>query len=53
MYYSMFWLRGFAVHGYASVPSYPASHGCARIPIWTAYWLYKQFSIGDRVYVYL
>jgi lipoprotein-anchoring transpeptidase ErfK/SrfK len=53
MYYSMFWLRGFAVHGYASVPPYPASHGCARIPIWTAYWLYKQFSIGDRVYVYL
>jgi N-acetylmuramoyl-L-alanine amidase len=53
MYYSMFWLRGFAVHGYHSVPPWPASHGCARIPIWAAYWLYRQFSVGDRVYVYL
>jgi PKD repeat protein len=53
MYYSMFWLRGFAVHGYHSVPPWPASHGCARIPIWSAYWLYRQFSVGDRVYVYL
>jgi PKD repeat protein len=53
MYYSMFWLRGFAVHGYHSVPPWPASHGCARIPIWSAYWLYRQFAVGDRVYVYL
>lgn len=53
MYYSMYWLRGFAVHGYASVPPYPASHGCVRIPIWSARWLYDQFAVGDRVYVYL
>jgi PKD repeat protein len=53
MYYSLFWLRGFAVHGYHSVPPWPASHGCARIPIWSAYWVYRQFSVGDRVYVYL
>ena len=29
--------RGFAIHGYASVPAYQASHGCVRTPIWYAY----------------
>jgi PKD domain/Putative peptidoglycan binding domain/L,D-transpeptidase catalytic domain len=53
MYYSLFFLRGFAVHGYHSVPPWPASHGCARIPIWSAYWLYRRSSVGERVYVYL
>ena len=23
-----------AIHGYPSVPTYPASHGCVRTPIW-------------------
>jgi PKD repeat protein len=53
MYYSMYWLRGFAIHGYHSVPPYPASHGCVRIPIWAAKWLYDRSSVGERVYVYL
>jgi hypothetical protein len=53
MYYSMYWLRGFAVHGYASVPAYPASHGCVRIPIWSARWLYDRSSVGERVFVYV
>lgn len=52
MYYSMFFLRGFAIHGYHSVPSWPASHGCARTPIWAAYWVYRQSFVGERVYVY-
>lgn len=52
MYYSLFFLRGFAIHGYHSVPSWPASHGCARTPIWAAYWLYRQSFVGERVYVY-
>ena len=30
MYYSFYWYRGYAVHGYAEVPNYPASHGCVR-----------------------
>lgn len=53
MYYSMYFLRGFAIHGYHSVPPWPASHGCARIPIWAAEWLYRQSSVGERVFVYL
>ena len=34
LYYPSYFLRGFAVHGYVDVPTYPASHGCVRIPIW-------------------
>ena len=30
-------LRGFAIHGYPSVPAWPASHGYSvRIPLWLA-----------------
>ena len=42
----------FAIHGFAPVPSYPASHGCARIPMWAADWLYRQSPVGETVYVY-
>jgi len=30
MYWSSFWVRGYAIHGYKSVPTHPASHGCVR-----------------------
>ena len=33
MYYSVYYNRGEATHGYHSVPPYPASHGCIRNPI--------------------
>ena len=36
----MYFLRGFAIHGYPSVPPYPASHGCVRVPMWIAQQLY-------------
>jgi hypothetical protein len=52
MYYSLYWLRGFAIHGYASVPPWPASHGCVRIPMWQAPGLYSRWSVGATVYVY-
>jgi hypothetical protein len=52
MYYSLYWLRGFAIHGYASVPAWPASHGCVRIPMWLAPGLYSRWSLGTTVYVY-
>jgi hypothetical protein len=39
-------------HRYYSVPTYPASHGCVRVPIWEADWLYDQSPVGERVYVY-
>jgi hypothetical protein len=52
MYYSMFFLRGFAVHGYPSVPPYPASHGCVRMPIWIAPTLYAEHAYGTTIYIY-
>jgi hypothetical protein len=52
MYYSLYWYRGFAIHGYASVPAWPASHGCVRIPMWLARGLYSRWGVGTTVYVY-
>ena len=52
MYYSLYFLRGFAMHGYASVPTFPASHGCVRVPMWYAFGLYSRWSLGDVVRVY-
>jgi hypothetical protein len=52
MYYSLYWFRGFAIHGYASVPPWPASHGCVRIPMWQAFGLYSRWSVGTTVWVY-
>jgi lipoprotein-anchoring transpeptidase ErfK/SrfK len=52
LWYPMYFLRGFAIHGYPSVPAYPASHGCVRVPMWLAPRLYRQHSYGATVYVY-
>ncbi len=52
MYYSVYFIRGYATHGYASVPDYPASHGCLRNPIPDAVHIYNWIDIGDPIYVY-
>jgi peptidoglycan hydrolase-like protein with peptidoglycan-binding domain len=52
LYYPSYFLRGFAVHGYPDVPPYPASHGCARIPMWIAQTVYAQMAGGSTVIVY-
>jgi PKD repeat protein len=52
MFYSAFFLRGFAIHGYPSVPPYPASHGCVRTPMWIAPSLYASNGYGETIYVY-
>jgi L,D-transpeptidase catalytic domain/Putative peptidoglycan binding domain len=51
MYYSMYFLRGFAVHGYHSVPPWPASHGCVRLPNWFAPRLYDRWSYDSTIWV--
>jgi hypothetical protein len=40
MYYPVYVVGGVAIHGSLSVPAYPASHGCIRIPMYAA----KEFS---------
>ncbi|MEO7803439.1 MAG: L,D-transpeptidase family protein, partial [Actinomycetota bacterium] len=44
---------GIAFHGNGSVPAYPASHGCVRLPMPFADWFFNNASsIGTVVYVY-
>jgi PKD domain/L,D-transpeptidase catalytic domain/Putative peptidoglycan binding domain len=48
----MYFTGGYAVHGNPSVPPYPASHGCVRVPMWIAPYLFQTNSYGETVYVY-
>jgi L,D-transpeptidase catalytic domain/PKD domain/Putative peptidoglycan binding domain len=52
MFDSSFFLRGFAIHGYPSVPFYPASHGCVRLPVWLAPRIYGLAPYGSAIYIY-
>jgi len=52
MYYSVYFIRGYATHGYHDVPTYPASHGCLRNPIPDSVHIYNWIDIGDPIYVY-
>ena len=52
LWYPMYFLRGFAIHGYPSVPAYPASHGCVRVPMWVAPKLFAEIARGQTIYVY-
>lgn len=49
---SSYFIRGYAIHGYASVPPFPASHGCLRVPIANARFIYDWLRPGDVVWVY-
>jgi L,D-transpeptidase catalytic domain len=52
MYYSSFFIGGYAIHGYDPAPDYPASHGCMRLPIADAITAYNWLDYGDGVDVY-
>jgi hypothetical protein len=49
---SNYFIGGYAIHGYAEVPVYAASHGCLRIPIPDAAAVFGWVRIGYRVDVY-
>jgi peptidoglycan hydrolase-like protein with peptidoglycan-binding domain len=51
-YYSNFISGGVAIHGYPTVPTEPASHGCIRIPIFAAREVSKLMPLGTIVLVY-
>jgi lipoprotein-anchoring transpeptidase ErfK/SrfK len=42
---------GDAMHSFASVPGYPASHGCIRIPAPEARWVYGKAPVGTPVWI--
>jgi hypothetical protein len=52
MYFSNYFIRGYAIHGYAVVPVFAASHGCLRVPIPDAISIYNWLRIGNIVDVY-
>ena len=52
MYYSDFFTGGYAIHGYDPAPDYPASHGCMRLPIVDAIFVYNRVTYGNWVDTY-
>jgi PKD repeat protein len=52
LYDPMYFTGGYAIHGNPSVPPYPASHGCIRVPMWLARHLSTTNPYGETVYVY-
>ena len=44
--------NNYGVHGYRSVPYWPASHGCIRVHVWEADYLHELFFIGMPVHVW-
>jgi L,D-transpeptidase catalytic domain len=52
LYNPFYFNGGIAVHGYDSVPTSPASHGCTRIPMHIAEYFHTLVHVGDPVYVF-
>jgi lipoprotein-anchoring transpeptidase ErfK/SrfK len=52
LYYPNYLVNGIAIHGSPSVPPYPASHGCIRIPMFAAKDFYDMTPLGTIVVVY-
>jgi hypothetical protein len=52
MYYSFYFYGGYAVHGYESVPDYPASHGCIRTFIADQPEIYERIEYGEDIFVF-
>ncbi|HUP33018.1 MAG TPA: L,D-transpeptidase family protein [Gaiellaceae bacterium] len=53
LWYPLYFKGGFAIHGYPSVPAFPASHGCVRVPMWIARSLFDEHAHGTTVLVHL
>lgn len=49
---SSYFIRGYAIHGFASVPAYNASHGCVRVPVPNAASIFAWVNMGTRVDTY-
>jgi len=52
MYFSVYFIGGYATHGYASVPNHNASHGCVRNPILFSRFIYNWIDLGDPMHTY-
>jgi hypothetical protein len=52
MPYAAYFVGGIATHEYPDVPSYPASHGCVRLPAGEAHRVYEFVDVGTPVRVF-
>jgi peptidoglycan hydrolase-like protein with peptidoglycan-binding domain len=52
VYFANYITGGVAIHGYESVPTRPASHGCIRIPMFAAREVSRLLPLGTIVLVY-
>jgi hypothetical protein len=49
--YALYFHRGFAIHAFPVVPDKPASHGCIRIPIRDARFVFDAAPLGTPVLI--
>ena len=52
LYYPSYFVGGLAIHGSNSIPPYPASHGCVRVPRFADQALFKMIKMQMKVYLY-
>ena len=52
MVWTTYFYGGYAIHGYHSVPTYAASHGCIRVQIPNSHSIYRWLNLGDTIFVY-
>lgn len=52
LYKPWYFRGGYALHGSPSVPGYPASHGCVRMPNWEADWMDGHLFVGMPMHVH-
>lgn len=52
LYRPLYFKEGWAIHGSAKIPAYPASHGCVRTANWDQDFLWTVLSEGNEVDIY-
>jgi lipoprotein-anchoring transpeptidase ErfK/SrfK len=52
LYNPVFFNGGIAIHGEPAVPTYPASHGCVRVPMSISRYLFDHIAKGTPIYVF-
>jgi peptidoglycan hydrolase-like protein with peptidoglycan-binding domain len=52
LYYPSYFDGNRALHGWPEVPTYNASHGCVRLPMWSATWVYGKADMGTTINIY-
>ncbi len=52
LYNPSYFLGGLAIHGSNSIPIYPASHGCVRVPRFADQALFRMIKMQMEIYLY-